>query len=966
MTPGSTHDAYGEAGLEGDSIQIGEVLAILARNKLLIAITTVLVAAATVVWVGTRTPRYRARATLLLEQDEAAGGVLSEIAALSSNPAGDTEIALIETRSLAVVTAAAPSEWKPPSDVFTPTEPDFDPFAHASGAGGDPSAMESLGLMWLAERHDLRPSRGMLRRLTGAELPSHRLYARIEPADEEAPHVVDVTFLPDEGQGARVRIAREAGLFGGGGDPEVFDYTPGMEVDYHGTRIALKAAGDFAGQSYRLERLVKDQAVNHLMEDLEAAESGRKTNVVHVRVRDSDPNRAAEVANAICKNYIRRSVRIGQQKATRTMRFIDAQLDDQLEALAAAERRVVELQTANPETIAMSTTAMALVEQLTSLGLERTRSDLSLTVIGEALELLDQGDHEALARLGQEVPNLLALSYIRELAQLQSESLRLDRSDVLGYKALLTEERQRLRRIQERHDLLIGQLESALVTLRAGDTSAIARLEAAGVSNSLRGYSTEIARLDGELGRLRGSSTEQNPLVRSLESAREELIRSVTAQVANALDGAKEARDGYVGLIDSYTASIAEYPASERGTIDDAVGRLRARIRTSLDAQAAGLEARLSAIDEQTARIETRLGELPESELTLAEPLRQRETRAKIVEFLLSSQQEAAITAAATSAAAVLIDPAVPPTIRTYPRAKLFIAIGALFGVAAGCGLAFLRNVMRGALFTEADVERYSGLSVLGAVPDYLRGRTRIKGAGKQARFLPLRDDPEGPQAEAYRQIRASLHLAMRGEDALRTLAVTSCVPSEGKTVTNASLATVFAGAGRRVLLVDCDLRKPQVHNLYDLPREPGMGNVLEENADWRGCVHHTDHENLDVLPAGRCKARPGELLAGERALPVIDELVAEYDLVVFDLPPAVLVADVANFATKLDAILLLYRSGGVPGRLLANAANRLRQAGVHLMGVILNAVYVGRGVGGYGYGYGYGYAERDEAESRD
>jgi capsular exopolysaccharide synthesis family protein len=311
----------------------------------------------------------------------------------------------------------------------------------------------------------------------------------------------------------------------------------------------------------------------------------------------------------------------------------------------------------------------------------------------------------------------------------------------------------------------------------------------------------------------------------------------------------------------------------------------------------------------------------------------------------------------------VLIDPAVPPLARSFPKATLFLALGLLLGLLAGGALALASNSMRGALYSEAEVERVSGLSVLGAVPDYLRGKTRVRGATRRKRFLPVRDDPHGPQSEAYRAIRASLRLALAGEGALRTLAATSCVPGEGKTVTNADLAMVFASSGRRVLLVDSDLRKPQVHNLFELERGPGFADVLEGRASWRECVRSVGYENLEVLPAGHCQGLPGELLAAAGSLPVLDELTAAYDLVVFDLPPAVVVADVASFAHKLDAVLLLYRAGGVSGRLLAAAVARLRQSDVKLMGVILNAVYVGHGPGGYGYGYGYGRERERERQ---
>lgn len=967
------NNGYGESAPEENAIQLGELFGILLRHKWIVLGATLLVTLCTFVWVGTRTPLYQAQATLLLEQDEAAGGVLSELASLTADPSAEAEIALIKSRSLASVTSALPAAFPVGQPLFEATTPDFDPFAtsgpiEASYAtkSGDPSAMENLGLGWKIDRYDLVPFASMWARLHGDQPGAHRLRARIEALEGEHPErpvALDVEFHAD---GQRVTLAPVGGLFSFGAlEGKEYDYVPGAEVRAFGWAVWLSASGDYPGQRYRVERVSDEKAVSRLMASTSAVESGRKTNVVFVRVDDSDPYRAAEIANAICKNYIRRSVRIGQQKATQTVRFIDGQLEEQLRALGEAEIKVVELKTAHPETIALSTSATAMIEQASALELQITQVDLMRRVIAEALGYLDQGDYEALARLGNEMPNLLALGYIKELGILEVESLRLDRSDVAGFKALLYTERQRVLALSEASELRASELAGALASLQAGEIGAVAR--AASVGPEFQGYLLELANMDSELSLARGSGTDSNPLVRSFESARGELMKRLTEQVASSLDGARAASENYAALLEDYSAGIASWPGDERSTIDAAVESLRARILGTLTSQVAGLADQKTALEEQKTALDGRLGELPEAELALAEPMRQRETRAKIVEFLLTSQQEATITAAATSAAAVLIDPAVPPRARTFPQATLVLIFGTLVGFLLGCGLALLHSHLRGALFTEAEVERVSGLSVIGSVPNYLVGRTRIKGAKKGIRFLPMRDDPESPQAEAYRQIRAGLRLAMTGEDSLHTMAVTSSVPGEGKTVTNADLAMVFAASGKRVLLVDCDLRKPQVHNIFDIDRGPGFGEVLEGNANWRDCVRSGLAAGVSVIPAGRCEARPGELLASNKAAPIIDELKAEYDLVVFDLPPAVVVADVANFANKLDAILLLYRSGGVSGKLFRSAVQRLRRSGVEPIGVIVNAVVVSRAPGGYGYGYGdgygygYGYSEAEK-----
>jgi len=972
---GVSNGGYGETVQpEESSIQLGELFAILFRHRLIVAVATILVTAGTFLWIGTRTPIYQAQATLLLEEDEATGGVLSELASLTSAPKAEAEIALLKSRSLASVTAGAPPVLEVSGELFDATQPDFDPFADVGTqeAGfrqaSDPSAMERMGLAWNVERHDLQPFAAMKARYLDGGLDDHRLRARIEPLEsydetDEAmgprPQSLDVVFSQD---GLEVTVTPHDGFLMPAGGGEAQPFRRGTAIAAFGWYIKLHPTGDYGGKRYRLRRLSDEQAVTWLMSRVSAVESGRQTNVVLVRVEDSDPHRAAETANALCKNYIRRSVRIGQQKATQTVRFINAQLDEQLRELAKAEKKVVELQTENPETIALSTSAMALIEQLSAIELEVSRNDLARRVIDEALEYLRAGDYEALARLGSEMPNLLALGYIKELGALEAEALRLERSDMIGYKALLLTERHRVQALMEENGLRRSALASGLEGLESGDAGAIAQVAAIG--DEFEGYLLELSRIDGQLAGALGSGTEASPLVRSLETARSELMQRLVQQVKSALDGADLAASNYADLLTAYQGSIDEWPTAERSSIDDAVEDLRGRVKATLASQVAGLEGRIDVLEEQKAAIETRLGDLPKGELELAEPLRQRETRGKIVEFLLTSQQEATITAAATSAAAVLIDPAVPPAARSFPKATTLLAFGCLVGFLLGCGLALLHNHLRGALFTEAEVERVAGVPVLGSVPNYLVGRTKIKGAKKGVRFLPMRDEPESSQAEAYRQIRASLRLALSGDDALRTLAVTSCVPGEGKTVTNADLAMVFASAGKRVLLVDCDLRKPQVHNIFDLERGPGFGEVLEGHAEWRGCVTSDVAHGLDVISAGRCEARPGELLASDRALPIIDEMMAEYDLVVFDIPPAVVVADVANFANKLDAVMLLYRSGGVSGRFLEATSKRLRKAGVQLLGVIVNAVVVRTVPGGYGYGeysYGYGYSEESK-----
>ncbi|HIL35934.1 MAG TPA: polysaccharide biosynthesis tyrosine autokinase [Planctomycetes bacterium] len=967
---GASHHGYGQplgggvqGGMPDDTIHLGELFQILLRHNRLIATVMVLVTALTVFWVGTRTPRYKASATLLLEQDESTGGVLSELASLTSDPAAEAEIALIRSRSLAEVTAAPPETWLTDVDLFDGTDADYDPVA-----AGDTTSMEGMGLETIVDAHDRRPSEGIMRRLTGERALDHRLRAWVQPVlghegDPELVRDLDVYFVDE----TTVRIAPHEGyLFGSDLESSTVGveavYAPDLELELFSLRLRLQASGAYAGQIYRVRLRSPEEAVLLLMEATGASESGRKTNVVNVTVEDSCPYRAAETANALAKNYIRRSVQIGRLKAERTLGFIKRQLEGQLESLKDAETVVADLQSQNPETISLTDSAKAVIDQLAALELQRTQLELSRTVLTQALSHLNAGDYEALARLGKETPNLLALGYIQELAALEAESLRLERTDVLGYKQLLQAEHLRLRALMEETALLIQSYELALAAIASGDQSAVARFASApkgsspGRDTEFEAYLNSLADLDAGLASAHAEFMPGNPELEKLEASRKILIATIAEQANGALAGSRATLRGYEALYADYSASIDDWPAAERGTIDGAVGTLRNRVRVTLTSQVSGLSDQISAIGAKISEQDRRLGELPQSQLALAQATRSLETHSEIVAFLLKSEQEAQITAAATSAAAVLIDPAVPPRSRSFPRATIFIALGMLLGLLLGSALAFVSHALRAALHSEAEVEQASGLPVIGSIPDFERGRTRIKGVKKGQRILPMRDDPDGPQAEAYRSIRAALRQALHGKNALKTLACTSCMKGEGKTVTNADLAIVFAKAGRKVLLVDCDLRKPQLHHLFAIDRGPGFAEVLESTASWRDCTQESGIENLTILPAGQTTTSPGELLASDRALATIDELKEAYDLVVFDLPPAVVVADVANFASNLDALLLIYRSGVVPGRVLTGAVTKLRQSEVNLLGVIINAVFVSRGTGGYGYGYGYGY----------
>jgi len=280
--------------------------------------------------------------------------------------------------------------------------------------------------------------------------------------------------------------------------------------------------------------------------------------------------------------------------------------------------------------------------------------------------------------------------------------------------------------------------------------------------------------------------------------------------------------------------------------------------------------------------------------------------------------------------------------------------MGLLLGLAAAATFAVVREGRGSEIHTAAELEHATGLPVVGTIPDFRRGRTRVKDATEH--FVALRDDPEGPIAEAYRALRSNLKFIIGSSQDRKTLAITSCVPGEGKSVTNVDVALSFAMAGKRVLLVDADMRRPSVSKYLRICPGIGLSDVLRRTHKWQECLVQTFHENLEVLPSGDVPESPGDLLAGAHSRELIAELREAYDLVIFDVPPVLAVADIECLAPHLDAVLLLCRSSKLMDTAVTHAVTRLRQVGTNLVGAVLNAV-VARGVtsGDYGYGYGYG-----------
>jgi capsular exopolysaccharide synthesis family protein len=272
-------------------------------------------------------------------------------------------------------------------------------------------------------------------------------------------------------------------------------------------------------------------------------------------------------------------------------------------------------------------------------------------------------------------------------------------------------------------------------------------------------------------------------------------------------------------------------------------------------------------------------------------------------------------------------------------------AIGALLAA----GVAFLIEYVDDTVKSPEDL-RAAGLTVVGVVQragtDGKDGRDDVF-AISQSKSLVV---------EAFRTLRTNLQFSSL-DTPLRSLVVTSAVATEGKTTTAANLAVVMAQAGKNVVLVDSDLRRPAAHKLFGVPNRTGLTTALVEDPDaLNGYLQDTAIENLRLLTAGPIPPNPQELLGSQRMEELLRKLEAEADIVVLDTPPTLVVADANVLAARADGVLVVVNTERTRRTAVQQATEGLRQVGANLLGGVLNLVDTRRGRSSYYY-YSYYYS---------
>lgn len=368
--------------------------------------------------------------------------------------------------------------------------------------------------------------------------------------------------------------------------------------------------------------------------------------------------------------------------------------------------------------------------------------------------------------------------------------------------------------------------------------------------------------------------------------------------------------------------------------------------RLELSAQYGPMHPMILAVDEQIAALNTEIGRLderirtlPALEQQLLNLVRDVNVNSELYAGLLNSAQQLRLVKEGKVGSARLVDAAIAPEAAVKPRKLVVLLVSAVAGLVLGVALALLRNLMRPGLKTPADIEQALGLDVLATVPRATPAETAAAlprpNRNDATRTLAARA-PDAPAIESLRGLRTALHFGLR-DAPNNIIMITGPTAGIGKTFTSSNLATVFAAAGKKVLLVDTDLRNGRIHQSFGLPRGKGLSELIQGHCELDEALWRDAQPNVDVITTGTLPRTPAELLLSPRTSALLQEWAQHYDVVILDTAPVLTMSDPLALASCAGTLFLLARAEVTTLAELDESMRRLARAGASVNGVILN-----------------------------
>lgn len=401
------------------------------------------------------------------------------------------------------------------------------------------------------------------------------------------------------------------------------------------------------------------------------------------------------------------------------------------------------------------------------------------------------------------------------------------------------------------------------------------------------------------------------------------------------------------------------------------VKRAREELMSKFTAQhpsVVNADKQLNILNSQKAAIQEQIKRLPGVEQDVISSMRDVKVGTELYTSLLNTAQQLRLAKASKIGTSRMIDEAVVPEQPVKPQRRMIILISAFLGFFIGVISVFIRKVMRGAIDSPKMIEDATGLQVYATVmeskeQEALSRKIQAKETGQ---FILAETQPDDLSIESLRSFRVALQFAML-DAANNRVMITGPTPGVGKSFLAANMAVILAQAGKRVLLIDMDMHKGHLNQYFGLGRAAGLSEILAGEITLEQATHKNVLKNLSFIANGTHVANPSSLFLNERLPQFLDQCSKQYDIIIVDACPTLLVSDVAVIGPNMGTTFMVVRDGASTLADLTTAVKRLAQARVEVKGVLFNGqLQRVSSRYGYGYGYGYKYSNYKQGEKQD
>ncbi|RSZ41521.1 polysaccharide biosynthesis tyrosine autokinase [Variovorax beijingensis] len=420
-------------------------------------------------------------------------------------------------------------------------------------------------------------------------------------------------------------------------------------------------------------------------------------------------------------------------------------------------------------------------------------------------------------------------------------------------------------------------------------------------------------------------------------------------------------QNGTISLDDEARNALSQNLELQTKLFDATQKRIELSERfTSRDPSVMTIDAQIASLRRALGGVEQRIRRMPMLQQNSLRMQRDIKVNTDLYVSLLNSSLQMRLAKEGRIGNVRVLDQALLPEKPIRPKPVIVMGIALIAGLSFGAGSAFLRRSWRKTIASPAEIETHTGMDVYStvALSAHQPLLDRAIRHGRPGVHLLAAQHPDDPALEGLRRLRTALKFAMP-KAANNRVMISSATPGAGKTFVSANLAAVLASTGRRVLLIDADLRRSSVAAMFGLKRRGGLSELIHGSIEFQNAVHTGVLGHLDVMTTGSLPTDPSALLTSDAFAEVLEKASERYDVVIVDTPPMLLASETAEMAPCMGTLLMVARAGDNELGDLSESANQLRHAGAQFQGVVLNAMDTSRRYyGNLAYRYG-GYQPR-------